>query len=163
MKKILLLLMISGLWLSACDDREDDDKEIKVATESAGTKYNQKNFSKQSILDKEVDSAIARRCVDSMAAMYEGTDYAAMKKSYTGSVSFGSENLYRWISDKHIFENSDSIALRMGVYTREAVTEWQLPESYYGRTTIFVWPYKIGMTGAITSLDNPFNVGSLHP
>lgn len=163
MKKILLLLMISGLWLSACDDKEDDDKEKKVSTESAGMKYNQVNFGKVQILDKEVDSVNARKCIDSMQALYEGTDYNAIKASYTKSVTFGSANLKQWLTDRNIFEESDSIVFYLGIYTKDAIRDWNVPEEYYGRVSIFIWPYKKETSGTMTSLQNPFNVGSLHP
>jgi hypothetical protein len=163
MKKILLLLMISGIWLSSCDDKEDDDKEKKASTESAGTRFNQVNFGKARILDKEVDSVNARKCIDSMQALFEGTDYDAIKASYTNSVAFGSANLRQWLTDKNIFENSDSIVLCLGIYTKDAIRDWNIPEEHYGRITVFIWPYKNGYTASPVSIANPFNVGSLHP
>ncbi len=163
MKKILLLLLVSGLGLLACNDKEDDDHSKKATVDSTAMNYNKGNFGRVQILDKEVDSVNARKCIDSMQALYEGTDYDAIKASYTRSVTFGSENLKQWLTDQHIFESSDSIVLCLGIYTKDAVRDWNLPEDHYGRMTIFVWPYKIGITGEMASFVNPFNVGSLHP
>ena len=118
------------------------------------------------VFDMPVDTGIARRCIDTLKEyMSIDPDLTKLVNGYTESVWFGSSSLLAWFEDNEIFKNSDSIAIRLGMYTNEAYEYYKtegLKEENIGRVTVFIWPYNTQGLVPVT-VTAPFNIGSLHP
>ena len=176
MKRLILTLSVAaGIAIASagCDGNRDTQTNGPVLSKKdsaflAGWRnFREKAKQKRTVVfDMPVDTGIAQRCIDTLKEyMSIDPDLTKLVNGYTEAVWFGSDALLGWFEDNEIFKNSDSIAIRLGMYTNEAYEYYKtegLSESSIGRVTVFIWPYNTQGLVPVT-VTAPFNIGSLHP
>lgn len=97
---------------------------------------------------REVDYSLAKGCIRKYKEISRDTTpgnlQAKLKLLKTKRITFENVDLQLWF--EKVFDpsrtNAKHVNIRLGVYTREYVEAFGLPDNMKGRLTVFLWPYK---------------------
>lgn len=87
-----------------------------------------------------IPPTLANPCIDLYRATYSESEDPTIRNSYTHTCSFNAQELQQWLTEVIGLTKSETIEIRLAMYTQDVVDAYPQLEGKVGRLTAFLYP-----------------------